>query len=429
MADNKSGGVTPRLRFPQFRTSGEWITKELGELARPVTERVGSSSCVPYTVTSGVGLVSQQEKLGRTIAGKSIKNYVVLQRDDFAFNKSATKAYPQGFIARYVGGERAAVPNSIFTCFRIDQEAADPAYLEHLFAFNQHGRWLRKYISVGARAHGSLNVSDDDLMKVPVPLPPNATSKEEQRCIAKGLTSLDEVIAAQAQKVEALNAHKQGLMQQLFPRAGETVPRLRFSEFLGRSPWHSRKIASLLRKVVEPASVHPELTYREIGVRSHGKGVFHKDDVSGKSLGNKRVFHVVQNALVVNIVFAWEQAVATTSAAENGMIASHRFPMFVPKAGECDIRYVKEFFLTKWGKHLLGAASPGGAGRNRTLGQTEFEKLDIVLPESVEEQSRIADCLLSIETEINVASERLAALRRHRQGLMQQLFPRSEVDA
>ena len=170
-------------------------------------------------------------------------------------------------------------------------------------------------------------------------------------------------------------------------------------------------------------NIEPKTTYREIGIRSHGKGVFHKQPVSGKAIGEKRVFHVVQDALILNIVFAWEQAVATTSRSEVGMIASHRFPMYVAKPGKCDVQYVKEFFLTKMGKHLLGVASPGGAGRNKTLGQKEFENLEIALPASIDEQTRIVNCLSSLGSDIAAESEKLDRLKVHKKGLMQQLFP------
>ncbi len=65
------------------------------------------------SVATGVGLVSQEEKFGRTIAGNSYRNYVRLQTNDFAYNKSATKEFPQGYIARYAGTGAVAVPNSI----------------------------------------------------------------------------------------------------------------------------------------------------------------------------------------------------------------------------------------------------------------------------------------------------------------------------
>jgi len=80
--------------------------------------KVGDNTCIPMSNTSGLGLVSQIEKFGRIIAGSSYKNYLLLKRIDFAYNKSATKEFPEGFIALYAGGELAAVPNSIFTCFR-----------------------------------------------------------------------------------------------------------------------------------------------------------------------------------------------------------------------------------------------------------------------------------------------------------------------
>lgn len=217
MSENKKQQLVPRVRFPEFRDAGEWITVELGKLSRLLTERVGSATCTPYTITSGVGLISQEEKLGRTIAGNSLKNYLVLQENDFAYNKSATKAYPQGFIALYAGGERAAVPNSIFTCFRVNQNQVIPTFLDALFASNLHGKWLRTRIAVGARAHGSLQVSDDDLMATPVPLPNGTNALEEQQKIADCLSSLDDLIAAEAQKLDTLKTHKKGLMQQLFP--------------------------------------------------------------------------------------------------------------------------------------------------------------------------------------------------------------------
>ncbi|EHH5110590.1 restriction endonuclease subunit S, partial [Escherichia coli] len=113
MSGNNKHMVVPQLRFPEFRNAAEWATYNLGQLSKIVTEKVGDNDCIPYTITSGVGLISQQEKLGRTIAGNSLKNYILLQHNDFAYNKSATKAYPQGYIACYLGHERAAVPNSI----------------------------------------------------------------------------------------------------------------------------------------------------------------------------------------------------------------------------------------------------------------------------------------------------------------------------
>lgn len=287
---------------------------------------------------------------------------------------------------------------------------------------------VRSHIQHEAQGTKVYAISATRLARIEVVYP----DKSEQQKIARCLSSLDELIGSQRRKVEALKAYKRGLTQRLFPRTGEgeTVPRLRFREFVGSSSWHSKTIGSLLSKASFAVSVEPEKMYQEIGIRSHGKGVFHKPPVLGKVIGEKRVFKVVQSALVLNIVFAWEQAVATTSEKEAEMICSHRFPMYVAKQGKCDVDYIKNFFLTKEGKHLLGVASPGGAGRNKTLGQKEFENLEIALPVSVNEQKKIANCLSSLDAKIVIESAQLEVLKTHKIGLMQQLFPSlEEVEA
>ena len=155
------------------------------------------------------------------------------------------------------------------------------------------------------------------------------------------------------------------------------VPKLRFPEFKG--DWKHGIIRQYLQKLAEPVDVEPDEEYRQIGVRSHGKGLFHKEAVFGSELGEKRVFWVQPNALVINIVFAWEQALALTTEDEKGMIASHRFPMFAPVKGKADLDFAFHFFMRKQGKALLALASPGGAGRNKTLGQSEFMKLKVTV--------------------------------------------------
>ena len=93
--------------------------------------------------------------------------------------------------------------------------------------------------------------------------------------------------------------------------------------------WKLLPISEITDRVTNRVEVEEDKEYQEIGIRSHGKGVFHKKKVTGKSLGNKRVFWIESDCFVVNIVFAWEQAVAKTTEQEVGRIASHRFPMYL----------------------------------------------------------------------------------------------------
>jgi type I restriction enzyme, S subunit len=197
------------------------------------------------------------------------------------------------------------------------------------------------------------------------------------------------------------------------------VPELRFHNF--DCGWEEKRIDETMERIADAVTVKGSEIYNEIGIRSHGKGIFHKPSVTGKSLGNKRVYWIKKNMLILNIVFAWEQAVAKTTKCEEGMIASHRFPMYQPLEGKLDLDFIWRIFLTKKGKHLLKLASPGGAGRNKTLGQKTFLELKINLP-SFQEQKRITNFLFSIDQWINKLKAQKEKLEAYKKGMMQQIF-------
>ena len=154
--------------------------------------------------------------------------------------------------------------------------------------------------------------------------------------------------------------------------------------------WPKVELGGVLKYVARPINVQADEIYREIGIRSHGKGVFHKQPISGLELGNKKVFWVEPGDFVLNIVFAWEGAVCVLGAAERGMIGSHRFPTFRADESRLDIRFLLAFFKTPNGVEMLGRISPGGAGRNRTLSKTAFLKLEIPLPPLAEQRRVVA---------------------------------------
>lgn len=185
--------------------------------------------------------------------------------------------------------------------------------------------------------------------------------------------------------------------------------------------WTEYAIGDCLERVERPVKVQADETYTQIGIRSHGKGVFYKEPVSGESLGNKAVFWIEPDCFVLNIVFAWEQAIGKTTQNEVGMIGSHRFPMYRPAGDRIDIDYLISYLMTKRGKDILEAASPGGAGRNRTLGQDRFLKSRIVLP-PIAEQRRIANILSAQDRIIEQKEKRLEDKQRQKKCLMQQLL-------
>lgn len=199
----------------------------------------------------------------------------------------------------------------------------------------------------------------------------------------------------------------------------QLVPEIRFKEFEGK--WERKKFRQILDPVSNPVEVLESKDYYQIGVRSHGKGIFHKESVTGKELGNKRVFWVVPHSIIFNIVFAWEGALAITSDEEDGKIASHRFPMYQSKGNQTSINYLKYYLGTKRGTALLKLASPGGAGRNKTLGKENFYNTKVPLS-SLPEQQKIATFLTLVDRRLAAARRQEKLLSRWKRGVMQQVF-------
>ena len=185
--------------------------------------------------------------------------------------------------------------------------------------------------------------------------------------------------------------------------------------------WDLHILGECISRVEKPVEVKPNELYTQIGIRSHGKGLFYKEPVTGAELGNKAVFWIEPDCFIVNIVFAWEQAIGKTTQAEVGMIGSHRFPMYRPINDAVDIDYLIYYFLTKRGTDILEAASPGGAGRNKTLGQDRFLKSKIVLP-PFKEQQKIAAILTAQNKIIKLKENLLTEKQRQKKYLMQQLL-------
>ncbi len=407
--------LIPKRRFPEFRNGPGWDQSELGAkasllkgkgISKSDIDPNGHQPCIRY----GELYTHYKEVIDSVISKTK------LSANELFLSKANDVIIPSS------GETKLDIATA--SCVLLDNVAlgGDLNVIRSILC----GTFLSYYLN-GPQKYDIAKVAQGDtvvhlypsqLEKLEIAFPSSA----EQEKIAECLSSLDELIGAERQKLDALKAHKNGLMQQLFPIEDDTAPRLRFPEFRKAKAWRKRKISEVLAKTSIPVQVEPERTYREIGIRSHGKGVFHKEPVSGAVIADKRVFQVVEDALVLNIVFAWERAVATTSKDEVGMIASHRFPMYVPKSENCDVRFIKHALLTPQGKNLLGIASPGGAGRNRTLGQDIFEDSGIIIP-GRGEQARIADCIRSVDDLIASQTANLESVKKHKRGLMQQLFP------
>lgn len=170
-------------------------------------------------------------------------------------------------------------------------------------------------------------------------------------------------------------------------------------------------IAPLVRRPIETVA---DQSYREIGIRSFGKGVFHKAPTTGLEIGSKRVFAIEPGDLLFNIVFAWEGAVAVASESENGMIGSHRFLTCVVNKEKADPWHLNHWFSRGEGRDRLLWASPGGAGRNRTLGVEKLAAIEVPLPPLAEQRrivARIDDLATKVEEARRLRDQAVAELQ------------------
>lgn len=198
-----------RIFGSKFVSQKDWKTVELGSLFEEVSEKVGLQKLNPYSISAGVGFVSQVEKWGKNISGSQYSNYIHLRPGEFAYNKGNSKRYPQG-CAYLLREGNICVPN-VFIAFRTRNANVIPDFYAHYFIAGYHSRDLKKYITSGARADGLLNLNTKDFFKIHVPFP----KLEEQKRIASFLDMMRRELELLKSLVKEYKFQKRGLMQKL----------------------------------------------------------------------------------------------------------------------------------------------------------------------------------------------------------------------
>ena len=278
------------------------------------------------------------------------------------------------------------------------------------FVFNQFK--VKRYLDfIETIVRGNANqvsITLDNLFKYPLLFPP----LPEQKAIADCLSTWDKAIEKQTVLIAKKELSKKALMQQLL--SGKK----RQKGF--EKKWEVKPLTELL--IYTPREIDkPKISFLALGLRSHGKGVFHKNDFDPKAIAMDKLYVVKENDLVINITFAWEQAVAIASKKDEGGLVSHRFPTYTFNNKNANSLYFKFFILGSKFKSMLDLISPGGAGRNRVMSKKDFLKLEIKIPE-IEEQTAIANVLQCADTEIQLLKNKLAQLKEQKKGLMQVLL-------
>lgn len=397
--NEETNKLIPELRFPEFVDEGEWEAKKLGNVC---DVRDGTHDSPKY-VTAGYPLITSKNLLSNGAMDFSNVNYITeedyvqinkrskVNTGDILFGMIGTIGNPvivesRGFAIKNVAliKERDEL-NHKFLIHQLKSE-----FIEKQFA-RQNAGGILKFIALG--------IIRDLNALIP--------SHQEQQKIASCLSSLDELIAAHSQKLEALKTHKKGLMQNLFPQEGETVPKYRFPEFVEDGEWEEKKLGEVCKmqagKFVGATEIKEEIIdglfpcYGGNGLRGYVKSVTH----SGK-------FSLIgrQGALCGNITLTD----GTFHATEHAVVVT-------PEKNTDTTWLFYELELLNLNQYATGQAQPG-------LSVNNLERLKLQIPKNPKEQQKIASCLSFIDDLIAAQTEKIAQLKQHKKGLMQGLFPK-----
>ncbi|MDP2406268.1 MAG: restriction endonuclease subunit S [Hydrogenophaga sp.] len=418
--DEAMPSLVPGKRFPEFRSHGQWKLFPLRDLAeRGKTKNRDEKIERVLTNSAEFGVVDQRDFFDKDIAiqGK-LENYVVVELGDYVYNPRISATAPVGPISKNQIG--TGVMSPLYTVFRFKNQ--ENGFYQHYFKTTGWHTYMRQASSTGAR-HDRMAISSDDFMAMPLPVAP---APEEQQKIADCLSSVDELMAAQARKVGTLKTHKKGLMQQLFPREGETLPLLRFSEFKQAGKWGIQTIGDVFR-LINGCAFKPE------DWKPTGTPIIRIQNLNDPSaeFNYSRTPATERNRVEPgDLLFAWSGTLGTSFGARiwngpSGVLNQHIFKVLMDER-----KITLQFALLVLARveEEIARKTHGFKASFVHVKKSDLVKVKLVLP-SRPEQQRIASCLSSLDALIVAESQKLEALKTHKKGLMQQLFPSPEEAA
>lgn len=417
MSKQKKKGLVPERRFPEFRDAGEWVKKVLEPYIEQYSEKVPSNTDLDIYSSTREGLKPQSDYYdGRELANDG--EYGVVPNGFFVYRHMSDDDIFKFNINKL--GKKIAVSKE-YPIFRTVNLVSN-FLLYHL----NEGREFKNFAASQKKGGTRTRLYFNTLRSFESFLP----SVEEQQKIADCLTAVDELITTQTEKLDALKTHKKGLMQQLFPANGETMPKRRFPEFCAAGEWGAEELGGKTIKVGSGITPNGgDKNYKVEGrpfVRSQnvGWGCLILDDVAYIDEETHSSFlstEIQKDDVLLNITGAsiGRSAVANLQI-EGGNVNQH-VCIIRTKKRELNPFYLKQFLISQAGQSQIDSFQAGG--NRQGLNFAQIRSFSVPMPPKIEEQQKIADCLTTVDDLIAAQVQKIEALKAHKKGLMQQLFP------
>lgn len=395
--------LVPKLRFPEFRNAGKWKVKTLRLILNAEVSEASQNEL--EFVENGYSVYGASGFVGRIKTYEQDEDYIAIVKDG------------SGVGRLYLHEKFTSVLGTLTYLKLRDKNEHNLIWVYHLLSTLD----LSKYV-VGT---GIPHIYFKDYSNESVPVP----TLQEQCKIADCLGSLDDLITAGGKKLEALRQQKQGLMQQLFPQPGETVPKLRFPEFRDAGGWYELPLSEL-SEIVRGGSPRPidayitdatnGLNWLKIGdVSKESKYITHTDQkILPEAIKKTRVVNPGDFILSNSMSFGRPYLLKIRACIHDGWIAVTQLRSTI------DENFLYYLMTSGYSQRYFEKSAAGTGVRNLTV--NIIRNLPVRFPDSAE-QHRIADYLSSLDDLITAEGRKLEALRQQKQGLMQQLFPSLEA--
>ncbi|MBC5626605.1 restriction endonuclease subunit S [Clostridium sp. NSJ-49] len=386
----------PKLRFKGFED--EWKKDVLLDLVeRVVRKNKGNITQKPLTISAQYGLIDQEEFFNKVVASKNLEGYYLLNKGEFAYNKSYSTGYPVGAVKRLDKYENGAV-STLYICFK-PKKNVNSDYLTQYFESNKWNKEISMIAVEGARNHGLLNISVADFFDTIHSIP----SLEEQTKIANFLSNIDKIIEEQEGKVKDLELYKKGMMQKIFKQE------IRFKDENGQDypEWEEKKLSEIIK------------------AKKRGQSANYTENIGNVLLSNDYLENNINKVYVTNNIDVKEENVLILW---DGSQAGKVYTGFTGVLGSTFVSiefykntnniYVYQYLNYK--KEIIQSVWREGSGVPHVC-KDFLINFKMKIP-CLEEQTKIDNLLSNIDKIIKEENKKLEDLREMKKGLLQQMF-------
>jgi len=417
--NNEKNRLIPDLRFPEFANAEEWSIKDFGELIKLLADFTANGSFaslkenITYFSTEEYAVLVRTTDLDKKIfipaRFTDKRGYDFLSKTSLFGNEivmANVGSIGKVFRVPYFKKPMTLAPNTYVLKFNdfVDEDFIYQLMLRSVFE--------QKLLSmVGSSTLMAINKSNLRSIKVEIP------TLVEQQKIASCLSSLDELITAQKEKLELLKNHKKGLMQNLFPQEGETVPKFRFPEFENNGDWEE--------KILNEVADYENGKAHEQGIVEEGKFIVVNSKFISTEGGKSKQTNLA------NCPAKQGDVLMVLSDLPNGKALGKCFYITTDDkytvnqrickitSFDCDSKLL--FYIMNRNAYFLYFDD---GVKQTNLKNEDVQTFPFLLPKNKIEQEKIASCLSSLDHLISSQTEKIEKLQLHKKGLMQGLFPK-----